>query len=105
MPASAGIQAPVRKMDSHLRGNDSRLLLSGILYPRPNFGRPARIALSEPTWALATLAFQPALPEATFQPGCMVAFDIGLVYNGYRSDFERSVIVFATYGWEELVGR
>jgi Xaa-Pro aminopeptidase len=27
------------------------------------------------------------------QPGCMVAFDIGLVYNGYCSDFGRSVIV------------
>ncbi len=27
------------------------------------------------------------------QPGCMVAFDIGVVYKGYCSDFGRSVIV------------
>ncbi len=27
------------------------------------------------------------------QPGCLVAFDIGLVYEGYCSDFGRSVIV------------
>jgi len=147
------------------------------------FGSPAQVAISEPTWALATLAFQSALPQAVFtlaepllsplraakdkyeleylkiaaamidqvfdaalkmmklgvtiqditdelnsqmirigasgnsfppavifngpgfegrggpnkfvplQPGCMVAFDIGLVYKGYCSDFGRSVIV------------
>jgi Xaa-Pro aminopeptidase len=147
------------------------------------FGRPARVAISEPTWALAAIAFQSALPDASFtlaeplfwplraikdeyelsclrqaaelitkvlgaalkmmklgvtiqdiadelnaqmlrmgaygnsfppgvifngpgfegrggpdkfiplQPGCMVAFDIGLVYKGYCSDFGRSVIV------------
>jgi Xaa-Pro dipeptidase len=147
------------------------------------FGRPARVAVSAPTWALALMAFQSALPGAAFceaeplfwplravkdefelaclrqaadrtdkvfgaavkmmrlgvtiqditdeinaqmlrlgasgnsfspavifngpgfegrggpdkfvplQPGCMVAFDMGLVYNGYCSDFGRSVIV------------
>lgn len=147
------------------------------------FPRPARVAISEPTWALAAMAFQSALPEASFtlaeplfwplravkdeyevecltcaadvtdklfgatlkmmklgvtiqdiadeinaqmlrlgasgnsfspgvifngpgfggrsgrdkfvplQPGCIVAFDIGVVYNGYCSDFGRSVIV------------
>lgn len=147
------------------------------------FERPARVALSEPTWTLAAVAFRSALPETGFsmaepllwplrqvkdeyeidclreaaamtdrvfgaalkmmrlgvtlqditdeinaqmlrmgasgnsfrpsvifngpgfegrggrdkfvplQPGCMVAFDIGVVYKGYCSDFGRSVIV------------
>lgn len=147
------------------------------------FGQPARVAISEPTWALAAMAYQSALPKASFtiaeplfwplrqikdayemaciqeaaaktdkvfgaalkmmklgvtiqditdeidaqmlrmgasgtsfptaaifngpgfegrvdadkfvplQPGCMVAFDFGMVYKGYCSDFGRSVIV------------
>jgi Xaa-Pro dipeptidase len=32
---------------------------------------------------------------APLQPGCMVAFDFGMVYHGYCSDFGRSVIVGA----------
>jgi Xaa-Pro aminopeptidase len=149
------------------------------------FGHPARVAISEPMWARAALAFQSALTQASFtlaeplfwplrqikdayelacmqevasridkvfgaalkmmrlgvtiqditheintqmlrmgasgnafpstvifngpgfegrggpdkfvplQPGCMVAFDFGMVYNGYCSDFGRSVIVGA----------
>jgi Xaa-Pro aminopeptidase len=147
------------------------------------FNRPARVAISASTWGLAAMAFQSALPNASFtlaeplfwplrtikdehemsclrqaaemidkvlgaalkmmklgvtiqdiadeinaqmlrmgasgnsfppgvifngpgfegrggpdkfvplQPGCMVAFDIGLIYKGYCSDFGRSVIV------------
>jgi len=159
---------------------DPALIAQSLL---SSFGRATRVAISEPTWALAALAFQSALPNAAFtlaeslfwplraikdayelsclrqaaeltdnvfgaavqtmklgvtiqdisdeiqaqmlrvgasgtsfppavifngpgfegrggpdkfvplQSGCLVAFDIGLVYKGYCSDFGRSVIV------------